>query len=146
MSVPPFSQFKSVEVSLCPQDQLYVDGSRVHTHEVHVLSFNISSCNGVKYLKYFKVLLKYLYITLLFIFLATFTSLHSKTKECTFYSIHFPWHQKVLVIFWKENCPIHTLIKRTSLVIPTALDVADSLNTNSLFEKWCLSVPLAICQ
>jgi hypothetical protein len=35
----------------------------------------------------------------------------------------------------QKNCLIHALIKRTTLVFPTASDLADLLNTNALFVK-----------
>jgi hypothetical protein len=41
------------------------------------------------------------------------------------YSLHFE------SLAGQENGPIHTLIKRTFPVIPTASDLADSLNTNA---------------
>ena len=58
--------------------------------------------------------------TLLFIFLTTFTSLHSR-KKITYFLLHFPWHPKVLVTFlmlsrteqlsnshtYQENIPGH---------------------------------------
>ena len=36
----------------------------------------------------------------------------------------------------QENGPIQALIKRTSLVIPTASDLVDSLNTTALFVNY----------
>ena len=49
----------------------------------------------------------------------------------------FPVTQKYLLHYeclaWQEICPIHTFIKRTSLVIPTASDLVDSLNTHASF-------------
>jgi hypothetical protein len=39
-----------------------------------------------------------------------------------------------------ENGPIYTLLKRTSLFIPTAYDLANSLNTHASFvnDVWVL--------
>ena len=41
------------------------------------------------------------------------------------YSLHFE-----CLLTGQENCPIHTLIKRASLVIRTASNLVDSLNTH----------------
>ena len=82
--------------------------------------------------------------------MTTFT----KENNVLFTPYIFPDTQKYLLHFecseGQENCPIHTLIKRTSLVIPTAtvIPTADSLNTcfvcNVMSECW--SMPLAICK
>uniref|UniRef100_A0A674BQZ1 Receptor-type tyrosine-protein phosphatase kappa n=1 Tax=Salmo trutta TaxID=8032 RepID=A0A674BQZ1_SALTR len=55
------------------------------------------------------------------------------------YSLHFECLAR------QEKGQIHALIKRTSLVIPTASDLADSLNKNYLFCKLCLSVGVCGC-
>ena len=57
--------------------------------------------------------------------------------KSTLFSYIFPDTPKYSIDFeclaGLENGPIHALIKRTSLVIPTASDLADSLNTNVSF-------------
>jgi hypothetical protein len=44
------------------------------------------------------------------------------------------------VKYSKENRQVHALINRTSLVIRTASDLADSLTNTCLIDKLCLNV------
>jgi hypothetical protein len=93
----------------------------------------------------------YLYFTWIF-FLELLLLLHYIPKENNlhFTLYIFPGTQKYLLHFeclaGHENCPIHALIKRTSLVIPSASDLADSLNTHASFVNydWVLECALAI--
>ena len=45
----------------------------------------------------------------------------------------------------QRNGAIHTLIERTSLVIPAASNLADSLNTNSSFVNYCVVLSVGVC-
>jgi hypothetical protein len=103
-------------------------------------------CSGVKYLS--KNTLKYyishffgvyvLYLTIyIFDNFYFYSTTFLKKNNVLFTPYIFPDNQKYLSYFeclaGQENCLIDTLIKRTSLVIPTASDQADSLNTNASF-------------
>jgi hypothetical protein len=102
------------------------------------------SNNSLKYLSSFGGwsvgLLYYLYFLQLLLLLYYIP----KENHIHFTPYFFPHTQKYLLHFeclaWKENGPIHSLIKRTSLVIPTASDLADSINTNAYFVKKSVGV------
>jgi hypothetical protein len=83
------------------------------THQKNIVLLGVETGSGVEYL------LKTIFVLFT---LSTFLD----TQK---YSLHFE------CLAGQENGPIHSFIKKTSLVIPTASDLADSLNTRASFVK-----------